>query len=94
MAGFYLKGFDMAMKSTTDLWADESKKDTAGVKPKLRVALIGCGGISGVHIEGWKRLNPECQIVACADPIEDRRNHRGDIGRKTRLVEKRLIGRQ
>ena len=47
-------------------------------KPKLRVALIGCGGISGVHIEGWKKLNPTAQIVACADPIEERRHQRGD----------------
>ncbi len=61
---------------TTNLWGGEGKKTTTGTK--LRVGLIGCGGISGVHLDGWKRLNPECKIVACADPIEDRRNERGD----------------
>jgi predicted dehydrogenase len=67
------------MKSTTDLWGSEGPKSAAGVKPKLRVGLIGCGGISGVHIDGWKRLAPDFQIVACADPIEDRRNQRGEL---------------
>jgi predicted dehydrogenase len=67
----------MTISGTTNLWGEEKKTD-AGAKPKLRVGLIGCGGISGVHIDGWKRLNPECQIVACADPIEERRNQRGE----------------
>jgi predicted dehydrogenase len=67
----------MTAAGTTNLWGEE-KKSTGGAAPKLRVGLIGCGGISGVHIDGWKRLNPDCQIVACADPIEDRRNNRGD----------------
>lgn len=68
--------FAMSM-STTNLWGDAAKVDP-NAKPKLRVALIGCGGISGVHIDGWKRLNPTAKIVACADPIEERRHQRGD----------------
>jgi predicted dehydrogenase len=67
----------MALPGTTNLWGDAAKADP-NAKPKLRVALIGCGGISGVHIDGWKRLNPTAKIVACADPIEERRHHRGD----------------
>ena len=67
----------MATIAATNLWGGPKKAD-AEAKPKLRVALIGCGGISGVHIDGWKRLNPAAKIVACADPIEERRHHRGD----------------
>ena len=65
------------MQNTTNLWGDNAPADP-NAKPQLRVALVGCGGISGVHIDGWKRLNPTAKIVACADPIEDRRNQRGD----------------
>ena len=67
----------MAGFATLDLWGGAAKVD-ASAKPKLRVALIGCGGISGAHIEGWRKLNPTAQIVACADPIEERRHQRGD----------------
>ncbi len=67
----------MATFGMVNLWGDGKKPD-ANAKPKLRVALVGCGGISGLHIEGWKRLNPTAKIVACADPIEDRRHGRGD----------------
>jgi len=66
------------MSGTANLWGADGKKTDGGTQPKLRVGLIGCGGISGVHIDGWKRLNPDCQIVACADPIEERRQARGD----------------
>jgi predicted dehydrogenase len=69
----------MSMTSTTNLWGGDAPRTATGGKPKLRVGLIGCGGISGVHIDGWKRLAPDCQIVACADPIEERRNQRGEL---------------
>ncbi|MDD4890197.1 MAG: Gfo/Idh/MocA family oxidoreductase [Phycisphaerae bacterium] len=65
------------MVGTTNLWGEAGKVDV-NAKPKLRVALVGCGGISGTHINGWKRLSPTAQIVACADPIEDRRHQRGE----------------
>ena len=68
----------MSIGSTTNLWGAEGRQVSTGAAPRLRIGLIGCGGISGTHLEGWKRLNPECQIVACADPIEERRNQRGD----------------
>lgn len=67
----------MTTTGTTNLWGDPATIDP-DAKPRLRVGLIGCGGISGVHINGWKRLNPTARIVACADPIEERRNRRGD----------------
>jgi predicted dehydrogenase len=62
---------------TTNLWGSDTVAGKTG-PAKLRVGLIGCGGISAVHLDGWKRLNPDCQIVACADPIEERRNQRGE----------------
>lgn len=71
------EGRHMSTLGTTNLWGSDTKAPT-NAKAKLRVGLIGCGGISGVHISGWKRLNPDCQIVACADPIEERRQGRGD----------------
>ena len=65
------------MLDTLNLWGDAAKAD-ANAKPKLRVALIGCGGISALHIDGWRRLNPTARIVACADPVAERRHQRGD----------------
>jgi predicted dehydrogenase len=45
--------------------------------PKLRVGLVGCGGISGVHFPGWKKLNPDCQIVAICDIAPEAMRNRG-----------------
>jgi predicted dehydrogenase len=46
--------------------------------PKLRVGLVGCGGISGVHLDGWKKLNPHCQVVALCDILAAPLRHRGE----------------
>jgi predicted dehydrogenase len=32
----------------------------------LKVGLVGCGGISGVHVPGWQALE-DCEIVAICD---------------------------
>ncbi len=40
---------------------------------KVRVGLIGCGGRAGVHMKQFP-LIPEIEVVAVADPIEERRN--------------------
>ena len=32
----------------------------------LKVGLVGCGGISGVHVPGWQALD-DCEIVAICD---------------------------
>lgn len=40
---------------------------------KIRVGLIGCGGRQGAHIESLMQMD-DVEIVAVADPIEDRRN--------------------
>lgn len=47
-------------------------------KPKLKVGLVGCGGISGVHLDGWKKLNPECQVVALCDILKEPLKRRGE----------------
>lgn len=35
-------------------------------KKKLRVGIIGCGGISGLHFSGWTNY-ADAEIVACTD---------------------------
>ncbi len=35
-------------------------------KRKLRVGIIGSGGISRIHFTGWQKL-PDCEVVACMD---------------------------
>jgi predicted dehydrogenase len=62
---------------TTNLWGDSGSVDM-NQAPKLKVALVGCGGISAVHLDGWKRLAPTARIVACVDPIMDRAHTRAD----------------
>ncbi len=44
---------------------------------KLKVAVVGNGGISGVHLRGYS-LNPDVEIYALCDINEERLNRRGD----------------
>ena len=44
---------------------------------KLKVAVIGNGGISVVHLRGYS-LNPDVEIYALCDINEERLNRRGD----------------
>jgi predicted dehydrogenase len=39
---------------------------------KLRVGIIGCGGISGMHMMGYNALPDEVEVVACCDINEER----------------------
>ncbi|HOF17574.1 MAG TPA: Gfo/Idh/MocA family oxidoreductase [Phycisphaerae bacterium] len=39
-------------------------------KRKLRVGMIGAGGISHLHCEGWTKL-PDCELVAITDVNRD-----------------------
>jgi predicted dehydrogenase len=36
----------------------------------LKIGLIGCGGITQAHVEGWKTVTDRAQIVAVADVSE------------------------
>lgn len=45
--------------------------------PKLRCALIGCGGMSGGHAAGYKS-HPGCEIVAVADLSAEKAQARVD----------------
>lgn len=38
----------------------------------LKVGLIGCGGMGSVHANGWIALKDRVQIVAIADPREEK----------------------
>ncbi|MBR5309108.1 MAG: Gfo/Idh/MocA family oxidoreductase [Clostridia bacterium] len=40
---------------------------------KVRLGLIGCGGRMGAHTSKFDQI-PEIEVVAVADPIEERRN--------------------
>jgi predicted dehydrogenase len=37
----------------------------------LKVGLIGCGGITRIHVDGWKAIADRAQIVAVADVSEE-----------------------
>lgn len=39
---------------------------------RLRVALVGCGIISGAHLAGFQHNRERAQIVACCDTSEER----------------------
>lgn len=40
----------------------------------LKVGLIGCGGMGGVHASSYEQLGDKVKIVAVADVIEEKRN--------------------
>src|SRR5581483_8413395 len=39
---------------------------------RLNVAIVGCGIISGAHIQGWQRNRERARIVACCDTSIER----------------------
>ena len=44
---------------------------------KYRVGIIGCGGIAGLHVQGYRGVE-EVEIVAIADPVEEALNAFGE----------------
>jgi len=42
----------------------------------LRIGLIGCGGITHAHVEGWKTIDGRAEIVALADISEQNAQRR------------------
>lgn len=41
-------------------------------KDKVKIGLLGCGGIVGAHARGLNGNTDKCQVVAVAEPKEDR----------------------
>jgi predicted dehydrogenase len=37
----------------------------------MRIGLIGCGGITHPHVEGWRAVHPRAEIVAISDISEE-----------------------
>jgi predicted dehydrogenase len=50
----------------------ESTKKTAHKGKKLRVAIIGCGGIAQTHLDVYRTYIPEVEIVAGVDILQER----------------------
>ena len=50
----------------------ESAKKAAPKGKKLRVAIIGCGGIAQTHLDVYKNHIPEVEIVAGVDILQER----------------------
>jgi predicted dehydrogenase len=42
----------------------------------LRIGLIGCGGITHAHVEGWKAIADRAEVVAVADISEENARRR------------------
>ena len=54
---------------TQSLAMDSKKEEFKG--KKLRVAIVGCGGICQSHMEAYKNI-PEVEIVAGVDILPER----------------------
>ena len=39
---------------------------------KIRLGIVGCGGIMNAHVAGWKGFG-DVEVIAVADPIQERR---------------------
>ena len=39
---------------------------------KIRLGIIGCGGMMGNHAKGFQYLNDICEVTATCDIIEER----------------------
>ena len=52
----------------------------------LKIGLIGCGGITHAHVEGWKTIADRAEIVAVADVAESAaRGRAAQIGHPVRV---------
>ena len=48
---------------------------------RVRVALIGCGGIANGHIQAYRRMAEQCELVYCVDVDEARARAFAEQGR-------------
>ena len=53
----------------------------------LKIGLIGCGGITEAHVEGWKTVTDQAEIVAVADVSRENAERRAaQIGTDPEIV--------
>ncbi|MBX3015803.1 MAG: Gfo/Idh/MocA family oxidoreductase [Caldilineaceae bacterium] len=53
----------------------------------LKIGLIGCGGITQAHVEGWKKVTDQAEIVAVADVSRENAEKRAaQIGTDPEIV--------
>src|SRR5437764_3460057 len=54
---------------------------------KLKVGVIGVGGIAGTHFPGWKE-SPDAEVVAVADLVPDTLRRVGEAQGVSRLYDR------
>jgi predicted dehydrogenase len=52
----------------------------------LRVAIVGCGLISGQHIRAYARFPERARIVVCCDPVRERAEAAAELAGGARVV--------
>lgn len=64
-------------------------------KRKLRIGMIGAGGISRIHCEGWTRLD-DCELLAITDIVPDAAARRAEEFNIANVdaTARRLLGRK
>ena len=46
--------------------------------PRIRIGLIGAGGIAGAHVAGYRRNPDLVELVAIADPLRESAERRAE----------------
>ena len=59
----------------------------------LRVGLIGCGGIGAVHMECWRSMPDEVQLVAIADTDVSKIEKYANLCQAYAIICKRLCAK-
>ena len=54
-------------------------KSAAKKGPKLKIAIIGCGGISGTHMAAYQKMD-NVEIVAGVDILPERLENMKEVG--------------
>ena len=61
------------------------------MKKKLRIGLVGCGGIAGAHLGGYRAVG-NCEVVAVYDPVARAAEARaGETGARVAKSVKEMI---
>lgn len=58
---------------------------------KVRVALIGCGGIARGHIAAYAAMSDRCRLVACVDVVEAKARAFAEQGRCAWATDYRAV---